>query len=274
MLCAVNAQRGFYVIDNSSGNFEETVLPNLAGGGSIACALDQENGYVYYNVNRTMYRYDVNSGNFETVFTSNPFNGQYPRLEYKDGLFYMSNDNKQLRVVDASNNQVLKSYTINGFINSHVGGDLAFASDGQLYLACFSGLYKFTSFDDINQIATITRISAENFPHQLTSMAIDRHDDIYVGTVDNSSKLIRITIQDGSYEIVKTYNHRINDLTAWKCEGVDISTVDTDGDGVLDVDDDYPNDAEEAYDIFTPSADPMPLRIYTLASETLILMIW
>ena len=252
VLYAVNNQRGFYIFDNTTGNYEETVLPNLTGGGSIACALDQENGYLYYNVNRTMYRYVINTGAFETVFTSNPFNGSYPRLEYKDGFFYMSNGSK-MYVVDASNNQVTQTYNISGFINSAGGGDLAFASDGQLYLACFSGLYKFTNFNTGTNTASITRVSAENFPYQLTSMAIDRHDDIYVGTNESNSKLIRMTIQDGSHEIVKTYNHKINDLTAWRCESADISTVDTDGDGVLDVDDDYPNDAEEAYDIFTPS---------------------
>ncbi len=253
ILYAVNNQRGFYAIDNTTtGNYEETVLPNLTGGGSIACALDQENGYLYYNVNKTMYRYEISSGAFQTVFTSNPFNGSYPRLEYKDGFFYMSNGSK-MYVVDASNNVVTQTYNISGFINSSGGGDLAFASDGQLYLACFSGLYKFTNFDAGGNTASITRVSAENFPYLLTSMAIDRHDDIYVGTNESSSKLIRMTIQDGSHEIVKTYSHKINDLTAWRCESADISTVDTDGDGVLDVDDDYPNDAEEAYDIFTPS---------------------
>lgn len=253
VLYAVNNQGGFYSIDNTTGNYDITNLPNLTGGGSIACALDQDNGYVYYNVHRTMYRYDVNTGNFETVFTSNPFNGSYPRLEYKDGYFYMSNDQGKMKVVDAATNQVVQSYNITGFINNKTGGDLAFASDGQLYLACFSGLYRFTNFNDAANTATITRISAENFPYQLTSMAIDRNDDIYVGTVDNNSKLLRMSIQDGSHEIVKTYNHKINDLTAWRCASEDISTVDTDGDGVLDVDDDYPNDPDEAYDIFTPS---------------------
>ncbi len=257
-LYAVNNQGGFYNINNAAGvnntsRYQATSLGSLQGGGSIACALDQENNYVYYNVGRTMYRYNVLTDNFETVFTSNPFNGSYPRLEYKDGLFYMSNDQGKMYIVNASTNQIIQYYNIQGFINSKTGGDLAFASDGQLYLACFSGLYKFTSFDDVNEKAYITRISAENFPHQLTSMAIDRNDDIYVGTVDNNSRLLKMSIQDGSYEQVAQYNHRINDLTAWRCADEDIVSDDTDGDGVIDDLDAFPNDSTKASETFTPS---------------------
>jgi LruC domain-containing protein len=156
-------------------------------------------------------------------------------------------------VVNASTNQVVQYYKINGFINSSGGGDLAFASDGQLYLACFSGLYKFTSFDETNEEADIIRVSAENFPYQLTSMAIDRNDDIYVGTNNSSSKLIRMSIQDGSHEIVETYNHKINDLTAWRCAEDDFVSDDSDGDGVVDQLDAFPNDSTKAAETFTPS---------------------
>ena len=247
-----NSFGGFWEIDLVDGNYAETQLSNLTGGGSIACALDQENGYMYYNVNRTMYRYDIENNTFETVFTSNPFNGSYPRMEYKDGFFYMSNGSRMYKV-DASTNEVAASYRISGFVNSTSGGDLAFASDGSLYLACFSGLYRFTEINDEEGTAQIERLSAENFPYQLTSMAIDRRDDIYVGTNDANSNLIRMSIQDGSFEIVRTYNHKINDLTAWRCAEEDLSEVDTDGDGVIDELDDYPEDAEVAFTQYTPS---------------------
>ena len=136
-------------------------------------------------------------------------------------------------------------------VNSTSGGDLAFDSEGTLFLACFSGLYKFTEFNGSN--ATIVRVSAENFPFQLTSMAIDREDNIYVGTNDANSNLIRISKTDGAYEIVKTYNHKINDLTAVKCSVEDLANTDTDNDGVPDVIDDFPNDPEIAYVTYTPS---------------------
>ncbi len=243
---------GLWDIDLSNPGHAETQLANLSGGGSIACALDQENGYMYYNIGRTMYRYIIASETFESVFNSNPFNGNYPRLEYKDGFFYMSNGNTMYKV-NASTNVIDTQYEISGFVNSNGGGDLAFASDGTLYLACSSGLYKFSSIDDVNGTAEVVRLSAENFPYYLTSMAIDRNDDIYVGTNENQSKLIRMSIEDGSFEIVKTYNHRINDLTAWRCAEEDLGNEDSDGDGVIDPLDEYPDDPDAAFTEYTPS---------------------
>ncbi len=243
---------GFWEIDLQEGNYVENQLANLSGGGSIACALDQENNQVYYNVGRTLYRYHVESETFETVFTSNPFNGNYPRFEYHDGFFYIGNG-KVLYKVDATTNQTVQRYDITGFVNSNSGGDVAFASDGTLYLACFSGLYRFDSFDDTNGIATISRISAENFPYQLTSMAIDRTDQIFVATNESNSRLIRMNTEDGSFEIVAQYNHKINDLTAWRCAEGDLEETDSDGDGVIDALDDYPEDAEISATKYTPS---------------------
>lgn len=250
-LYAVNTNSHFFKIDVSNQQYGETTLPNLPGG-SIANALDQVNGIVYINVGKTLYSYDISAQSFSVKHTGNPFNGNYPRLEYKDGFFYMSNGSNMYKV-NASTNAIVGNYTISGFINGNGGGDLAFDSNGDLYLACFSGLYKFTSINDNNGTASITRISAENFPYQLTSMAIDRQDRIFVGTNSSSSKLIQISKEDGAYSIVKTFNKKINDLTAWKCEVEDLSETDSDGDGVIDELDDYPNDPDAATDVFTPS---------------------
>ena len=231
-LYAVNNNAGFYSLDISSTAFTPTQLPNLPGG-SIANALDQDNGIVYVNVGKTLYKYYVETGNFEVAYTSNPYNGAYPRFEYKNDTFYIGNNNT-MYTIKASTNEVLQYYTIEGFVNSDAGGDLAFASDGTLYLACFSGLYKFVDLNDETGVASIERISAENFPYQLTSMAIDREDRIFVGTNDSNSNLIEISKEDGAYEIVKTYNFKINDLTAWKCDFSNLQvggTTDLDGDG-------------------------------------------
>lgn len=249
-LYAVNNQRGFYSIDLTSDQYFPTALPDLEGGGSIANALDQANGLVYYNVGTSLYQYDIYTENFSIAHTGNPFNGNYPRLTFKDGYFWMSNNDK-LYKVNATTNEVVNSYTISGFVNNSSGGDLAFDSLGDLYLACFSGLYKFTSFGE--NTATIVRISAENFPFQLTSMAIDRQDRIFVGTNDANSNLIQISKEDGSYQIVKTYDFKINDLTAWRCDVAELEQLDSDNDGVIDELDDYPDDADAAYDFYTPS---------------------
>ena len=249
-LYAVNNQGGFWSINTSNADYEETQLPNLRGGGSIACALDQENQLMYYNVGRTLYAYQTQTGEFRSVFTSNPYNGSYPRLAYRDGFFYMGNGSS-MYVVDASTNQVVNSYRIQGIVNTASGGDLAFTSDGTLYLSCFSGLYRFTAFNE--STAQVERVSAENFPFQLTSMAIDRKDRIFVATNDTNSNLLEMDPADGSYRIVKTYNHKINDLTSWRCEAEDLDQTDSDGDGTPDAFDDHPNDPDAAFDVFTPS---------------------
>lgn len=251
-LYAVNNSGEFFTIDVSNSDFNPTSLGQLQGGGSIANALDQENGIMYYNVNNNLYAYDIATGTYTIKHTSNPFNGSYPRLEYKDGFFYMSNQNIMYKV-DAQSNNVIASYNISGFINNNGGGDLAFDSTGELYLACFSGLYKFSTINDQNGTAEVVRISAENFPFQLTSMAIDRQDRIFVGTNDAQSNLIQISKEDGAYSIVKTFDTKINDLTAWKCEASQLSQIDSDNDGIIDELDDYPNDPEAAADVFTPS---------------------
>lgn len=261
-LYAVNSGRGFYSLDVSGNHYTATPLADLEGGGSIANALDQENGLMYYNVGETLYQYDVIMGTFSVAHTGNPFNGSYPRLTYKDGYFWMSKNDK-MHKVNAVTNEVVNSYTVSGFVNSYGGGDLAFDSEGDLYLACFSGLYKFTEFGETT--ATVTRVSAENFPFQLTSMAIDRQDRIFVGTNDANSNLIQISREDGSYQIVKTYDFKINDLTAWRCDVSELEQIDTDNDGVIDELDDYPEDADAAYDMFTPSE----IGMGTLAFEDL-----
>ena len=251
-LYAVNNNGQFFTIDLTNSAFDRTDLPNLQGGGSIANALDQANGIMYYNVGKTLYAYDIATNSFTVKHTSNPFNGSYPRLEYKDGFFYMANGSTMYKV-NAETNTVITQYNVTGFINNNSGGDLAFDSQGDLYLACFSGLYKFISLDDANGTATITRISAENFPFQLTSMAIDRQDRIFVGTNDSNSNLIQISKEDGAYTIVKTFDRKINDLTAWKCEATELDQQDSDNDGIIDELDDYPNDPDAATDVFTPS---------------------
>ncbi len=245
-----NSQGGFWSIDITNDDYIETPLPNLQGGGSIACALDQDNALLYYNIGNTLYSYDIDAGTFSVAFNGNPFNGNYPRLAFLDGYLYMSNGTTMYKV-DASTNQVEASYSIQGIQNTASGGDLAFTSDGTLYLSCFSGLYRFDSFD--GNVATVSRISAENFPFQLTSMAIDRQDRIFVGTNDANSNLLEMNNNDGSYRIVKTFDHKINDLTAWKCDEADLSQSDRDNDGIIDAVDDYPDDATAAFDVFTPS---------------------
>lgn len=249
-LYAVNSGGGFYTI-NIDSNYIETQLPNLQGGGSIACAVDRANRKCYYNVNQTLYYYDIDAATFNTVHTSNPFNGSYPRLEYDNttGLCYMAK-NEVMYKVNPTSNEILQEYDILGLESPVSGGDVAISLDGSIYMCCFSGLYKIELTGDV---ANATRISAENLPFQPTSMAIDRNDKLYLATNDANSELIIMDKFDGAWQVVNTYNHKINDLGSLPCLQSELDSTDSDNDGVIDSNDDFPDDADKAFSLYTPS---------------------
>lgn len=59
--------------------------------------------------------------------------------------------------------------------------------------------------------------------------------------------------QTGDYSILKTFPFSVNDLGIFKCVESNINLSDKDGDGVIDEMDDYPEDKEAAFNIYTPS---------------------
>ena len=254
-LYAVNGQGGFYTIDVETGDYSATTMPNLAGGGSIACAVDQENGIMYYNTSTTLRYYDYNAGTFHVAQNGNPFNGNYPRMEYNyvDSLLYIANDNNKMYTINPLTNQIVNNYNIVGLDNK-VGGDIAISKDSTIYMCTFSGLYRI----ELNgNRANATRISAENLPFQPTSMAIDRNDRLYIATNDAQSKLIEMDKYDGAWSVVATYPYKINDLGSYKCAVADLANIDSDNDGVIDALDDFPNDpsaAEAKYTCLAPAS--------------------
>lgn len=250
-LYAVNGNGGFYRIDNESDNYDTETLPNLRGGGSIACAVDRENRKVYYNTGTTLRYYDIDAPTFHVVSTGNPFNGSYPRMEYNNvtGNLYIAK-NEDMYIINPLTNTIIEQYDIIGLESPVGGGDMAISLDGTVYMCCFSGLYR---IELIGNVANATRISAENLPFQPTSMAIDRNDRLYLATNDANSQLIEMDKFDGSYQVVKTYNHKINDLGSLPCTVEELSIRDDDGDNIINQLDDYPNDPEKAVDLFTPS---------------------
>lgn len=250
-LYAVNGNGGFYSIDVESGTYSATPLPNLTGGGSIACAVNQENDLVYYNTGTTLRTYNYSTGTFSVAQNGNPFGRSYPRMEYNqaDSLLYIAR-NEDMYTIDPLTNQVVQQFNIVGLEEPVGGGDVAISLDSTIYMCCFSGLYRI----DINgTTANATRISAENLPFQPTSMAIDRNDRLYLATNDANSQLIEMDKFDGAWSVVQTYNHKINDLGSYKCAIADLANVDSDNDGVIDALDDFPNDPGAAEATYTPS---------------------
>lgn len=250
-LYAVNGDGEFFKINVEDETYNAEALPDLAGGTSYACAVNKDDGIVYYNTNKTLRYYDYNTETFHVLGTGNPFNGHYARMEYNhsDGLLYIGERDK-MYTIDPTNNTVVSSFSVVGLQSPTQGGDLAISKDGTIFLACFSGLYKLSISGNV---ATATRISAENLSFQPTSMAIDRNDRLYLATTESNSRLIEMDKVDGAWSVVKTYNHRVNDLGSYKCDLNQLTNVDTDGDGVTDQLDDFPEDATAATASYTPS---------------------
>jgi len=250
-LYAVNSNGGFYRIDVESEDYDAETLSSLTGGGSVACAVNKDDGIVYYNTGTTLRYYDYDAETFHVLATGNPYNGSYPRMEYDhtSGLLYIGN-HTTMYTINPSTNAVVGSYNIVGLESPTGGGDVAISKDGTIYLCCFSGLYR---LNISGSTANATRISAENLPFKPTSMAIDRNDRLYLGTSESNSRLIEMDKVDGAWSVVRTYNHKINDLGSYKCDIAQLANVDTDNDGVIDQLDDFPDDASAASATYTPS---------------------
>ncbi len=250
-LYAVNNQGQFFRIDLEDANYTNHPLPDLEGGGSIACAVDRSNNRVYYNTGTTLRAYSLESGRFEVISNGNPFNGNYPRMEYdrNTGLMYIARDEK-MYILDPLTNSLISTYNITGLESPVGGGDVAISLDGTIYMCCFSGLYR---VEIVGNTARATRISAENLPFRPTSMAIDRNDRLYLATNDAQSQLIEMDKFDGAWVVRATYDHAINDLGSFKCFAEELADDDTDDDGIPDVQDKFPNDPDKAFENYTPS---------------------
>ena len=256
VLYAINNAGDFYTIDLLDGNYTEDHSVANPIGGSIANAVDTVNEIMYYFRSRNLYKYDITNDVHSLVANypvSFPLGSSFPRLEFDHatGHLFGSNNTSLYEFVPATG-AIVNTYTIQGFVNSSSGGDLAF-TDGRKFLAAFSGLYEITNLNSGTGIATIIRLSAENLPFQLTSLGYDRNGYLYACTNNNPSKLVKIDPVDGSYAIVKTMSTLVNDLGSVVSRGNSICTVDTDGDGVCDELDAAPLDPSIAFEEWIPS---------------------
>ena len=256
LLYCVNGEGDLFQVDPLTGEY--TFLSEMPMG-SYTAAIDQEN-LVMYSIGRSnphpLMKYDIVTGEWSTVANLG-FGG--PRLDYNinDNLLYFSNSDF-LRTIDPITGNVLNQWSING-IHNKTGGDLKFdETDGTFYLASFSGLYKLefngTSYD-------ASRISADNLPYTPTSMTIDSDGYLWLADAVGDGNLIIMDTQTGGWEYTygaqannnTNFNRRINDLTTLRVPNENPDTTDTDGDGIVDSEDSFPEDAEKAFEVFTPS---------------------
>jgi len=253
LLFYVNGEADFRYIDLA--NFESTLIEKLPFGGSYACAYDADNERVYIQQGKVspngLYYYDLVLGTFHYVGDAPVFVGGIPWLEYnnEDKLLYGGSANK-FYIINPMDGSMISRIYLAGFDGSKSGGDLAFDSAYNLYVMPNSGLYL---YDPQDPAKNVFRKSAEALPYYLTSMAIDKTDTVWIATNNSFSKLLNMDTTTGDYNIQYEFNHKINDLTD-RPANVDVAdTLDTDGDGVIDRLDDFPEDPDACGAQYTPS---------------------
>ena len=265
MLYGVNTTRDLFTINTVTG--VQTMLnATIPDAGSVACAYDQVNRLLYYITNSSpnkLYSYNIDTEVF--VYIGNTNSGG-ARLEYRkeDGLLYYSSL-ANIKTIDPSDASLVNNFTIIGLHNPG-WGDIAFTDTGVLYLCSLSGLYRLDVGVAANTYDAV-RINASDLPFNPTSMAFDSNSNLWLGV--NEGGMGRTIIMDkvtGGWEYkFSPHSIKVNDLT---CKLYDESTIpetDTDGDGVIDFYDVYPNDPERAFVLWGPSE----FGIGTLAFEDL-----
>ncbi|WP_248724200.1 LruC domain-containing protein [Seonamhaeicola sp. ML3] len=255
-LYCVNGSAELFQVDPLTGSL--VYLSDMPMG-SYTCAIDQENK-VLYSIGRSnphpLMKYSIEDNTWETV--ANYRNGG-PRLDFNpnDGLLYFSTGDK-LYTINTDTGQTVNTWDING-LHLTAGGDLAFAEDGTLYLCSFSGLYSLEL--DQNNVYQASRISADNLPFNPTSMTFDSNQELWLASNGGSSDLIVMDTVTGGWQINwgagannnSNFGRTINDLTTFRVYSDVIDQTDTDNDGIIDVEDEFPNDSEKAFEVFTPS---------------------
>jgi LruC domain-containing protein len=256
VLYCVNGSGELFQVDPLNGNL--TMVSEMPMG-SYTAAIDQENKMLY-SIGRSspypLMKYSIENDQWSTV--ANIGMGG-PRLGFNtsDQLLYFSTRDK-LYTIDPQTGQVLNDWTITGLHNIS-GGDLDFSEDGTLFLCTFSGLYRLE--ENANNEYASERISGDNLPFQPTSMTFDSNQELLLANNASSSDLIIMDTTTGGWQYNygvnagnnTNFNRTINDLTTFKIYSDIVDTTDSDGDGIIDAEDSYPDDAEKAFELFTPS---------------------
>lgn len=233
---------------------ELTVISSLPDNtGSYTCAIDPVSRKLYTIGNNypsySLYCYDIDAGTWET---KGYVRSGGPRLGYNrnDGLLYFSTS-KYVYALNPSNAEKLATYVIRG-LESTSGGDLTFDKDGVMYISSTTGLYR-CDFNEGNTIDA-TWISSESLPNYPNSLTFDSNDELWWATAIGNEGLNFIMDKvTGGWEARSTYSTLIHDLATLPYDEDSIEDLDTDGDGIIDFYDEFPEDADKATTTYTPS---------------------
>jgi LruC domain-containing protein len=247
-----NGNGDLFTINESTN--ELTVIDQLPDNtGSYTCAIDPVSRKLYTIGNNfpkySLYCYDIDA---QTWTTQGSVRVSGPRLGYNenDGLLYFSTSS-YVYALDPSNANKIASYRIYG-LQTNSGGDLAFDADGVMYISTTTGLYK-CEFGGGNTIEA-EWISSESLPNYPNSLTFDSNDELWWATAIGGEGLDYIMDKvTGGWEARSTYSTVIHDLATLPYDEDSIEELDSDGDGIIDFYDEFPEDATKAASSYTPS---------------------
>ncbi|MFK5856698.1 MAG: LruC domain-containing protein [Bacteroidota bacterium] len=250
VLYGVNGAKELFTINPVTG---ELVVIEIMPIPSFTCAVDKVNRILYtVSANRPypLYSYDLDEGTFKRIRNI----GYYgPRLDYdyQTGRLLYSNSNWVLGIDPTTGRRMTVRY-IDG-LEINYGGDIIVGPDEVTYMTTHGGLYRLN--DNINGSRyTATRISAETLPYAPTSTTFDSNGELWLATNGAPARLFVMDKETGGWEYrFDPYQRGIHDLTTLPLDETTIDDTDTDGDGIIDFYDEYPNDAGKAYNTYTPS---------------------
>jgi LruC domain-containing protein len=160
-----------------------------------------------------------------------------------DGMVYLSNK-KEIYSYDPSIAKYMSKYILTGDSNSDSGGDLCISEDGEMYIVS-KMLYKVVLDGNINKATRVgSALSAA-----VNGADIGSDGFIYAGK--GNGIIYRIDPSTGSNEQVFDFKITIGDFAIAKKDAVQ-QDPDMDGDGVPNESDDYPEDAQKAFNSYYP----------------------
>ncbi|MEM8559601.1 MAG: LruC domain-containing protein, partial [Bacteroidota bacterium] len=245
-LVAVNGSRDHFLVDYAT--FSETTLPTLPSG-TAGMAVDPIGQMMYFttkdeNNASFLYSYDLDTQVFALVGAVGTKHNAIA-FEPQSGTLYALS-NRVLYSIDPATAAVVQSWSIPGVDNQN-SGDLMITVDGSIYYAAKKKMWRI----DDNDATSKTAVELINtFPKNINGGTVDGEGQIYLNA---GSTLYRVDRLSAQFEEVHTMSKGVNDLDFLPCATGPNYNQDQDGDGVPDVFDDFPTEADAAFERFSPS---------------------
>ncbi len=248
-LIAINGMAELNLIDPASG---ETVLLDILPEGTNATTYSAEEQAIYAiaqdGAHSILRRFDIAEGTWSFEGNAGSLEAQRMTMGPDATSLYVSNGDR-IRVMSKTDARLTQNFRIKG-MPERQGGDMTMTPTGELFMATSAGVYALekngNSFD-------ATKINTEELPFEPTGIAMDEDGMLWISDSEVSASLIQLNPATGEWDTAwNNLGFAITDL----CYGdwsTDIDMTDTDGDGVADDSDEFPEDPSLAYRQFIPS---------------------